>query len=179
MQIDRAGAEKGGGANADALERERLSSAMTPIYRTIFPIGIAVVGAIFVMRFWRDSRSTPPSPALLFPLGVWLALLAYITWSGHRLSTVWLDGDTLEVTGPASFRVPLSQVKSVRASSLGRGTPLFILVLDPPIGTTEKIRFIPRGDSWHSSKAHAVRKTLRTRMSAASAARRVHGPTGQ
>ncbi|HWZ58699.1 MAG TPA: hypothetical protein VNW46_06935 [Gemmatimonadaceae bacterium] len=146
--------------------------------RTVFPIGIAVFVAIQVMRFWRDSRSAPQSPALLFPFAVWIALLVFVTWNGHRLSSVWLVGDTLEVTGPASLRVPLSQVRSLRAALLDyRGTPLFILSLDPPIGNTEKIRFIPRSDSWHSSKARVVQKTLRTRIDAARAARRLHGPT--
>jgi hypothetical protein len=178
MEIDRARAKKDEGENADVLERERLSSRVTPILRTALPIGIAVVIVICAIQFWRDSRSGPPSPALLFPFAVLIALLTFATWNGHRLSTVWLVGDTLEVTGPASLRVPLSQVRSLRAALLDyRGTPLFILSLDPPIGNTEKIRFIPRTDSWHSSKARTVQKTLRTRMNAARAARRLHGPT--
>jgi hypothetical protein len=148
-------------------ERERVSSGFTPILTTVLPFGLCVVAAFFVARFWRDARSGLPL-GLLFPVAAFVVLFAYMTWSGHRLCTVWLVGDTLEVTGPVSLRIPLSQVRSLRVTALDyRGTPLFILTLDPPIGNTEKIRFIPRTDSWHSSKSHTVQQTLRTRMNAA------------
>lgn len=149
-------------------ERRRLSHSLTLLYRVILPVGFGTFFINFGLRLWRDAGSGAPWQPSLIIFSFLLAVLAYFVWSGRRLSYVWLVGDALEVIGPVSVRLPLSRIAKVRQSSLGRGTPMFVLTVEPPIdGRIETIRFIPRTDSWHSRKALGTWKALKTGIEAA------------
>jgi hypothetical protein len=153
------------------LERRRLSHSLTLLYRIILPVGFGTFVIGLGLRLWRDAAGGAPWQPLLLIFSVLLSVLAYLVWSGRRISYVWLVGDALEVIGPVSVRLPLARIAKMRQSSLGRGTPLFILRVDPPIdGRIETIRFIPRTDSWHTGKARGVWKDLQTAIDAAGGA---------
>jgi hypothetical protein len=88
----------------------------------------------------------------------------YVIWYGRRLSEVWLDGDVLEVKGPGgSFRVPLADVLLLDTGRSGRGSRVFVLGLDHPVGQIREVRFFP---------AKTTESNLQARIHAARAARK-------
>lgn len=90
-----------------------------------------------------------------------LAVAAYMTWFGWRLSEVWLDGDVLQVKGPGgSFRVPLADVLLLDTGRGGKSPRVFVLGLDHPVGGISKVRFVPAVSSFEQdfqARIHAAR----------------------
>jgi hypothetical protein len=115
----------------------RLSSRLTDWYRIGAPL--TYLTGIFMVKF------VAPNLILIAAIGM-IASMAYTIWYGWRLSDVWLDGDTLQVKGLATFRVPLSDVSLTDVQKRGRGSTIYFLGLDHPVGKVKTIRFIPAGD---------------------------------
>jgi hypothetical protein len=143
---------------------KRLSSGMTPFYRTFMPFLYGAIGIVGLIA----TRGEFGWIALPFVVAV-----GYTFWFGRRLNDVWLDGDALQVKGAnASFRVPLSDVLLLE-TRWGR-LRLFVLGLDHPVGTVQKVRFIPEGFQvvFGPNPADAIEKDLQTRIHTARAARK-------
>ena len=136
---------------------------MTGWNRTFAPIWASIIGGGFL--FLTRGRIG------FLGIGV-VIMLAYTIWFCRQLSDVWLDGDELEVKGPASFRAPLADVLLLEATTRGRGA-MVVLGLDHPVGKVTKVRFIPEG-SWvvfGPNPADILVKDLQARIHAARAAR--------
>lgn len=94
------------------------------------------------------------------------------TWYGRRLSDVWLDGDVLQVEGPAgSFRVPLGEVVLFDDQFLR--LRMIVLRMEHPVGRVKEVRFMPEGTwvAFGPSPADALEEDLQVRIHAARAAR--------
>jgi hypothetical protein len=133
---------------------KRLSSGKIGFYRFGMPLSYLVSGVVA-----KIALSFPTGSVAIIVVG----MSVYSIWLASRLSEVWLDGDVLEVKGPASFRVPLADVLLLDTGPGGKASHVFVLGLDPPVGKIEKVRFDPAND--------AVEKELQARIHAARAAR--------
>jgi hypothetical protein len=135
----------------------RLSSGIT-LYRFGMPALFVIGSAVLI------NASPDIGPVIPYMM---VGVVAYSIWYGWRLSEVWLDGDVLEVKGPPSFRVPLSDVLLLDTGAswwMRRGPPVFLIGLGHPVGRVQKIRFIPASG--------AVEQDLQARIHAARAARK-------
>lgn len=105
----------------DETEVRRLSSAWTPLYRSIVPIVWVIVAAAFALSTYIDPtifdayesrvRSRWQVVVMVF------AAIAFLHWLCARLKTVDLRGDTLLIRGrQVEIEVPLQSVKRFSGS---------------------------------------------------------------
>lgn len=147
--------------------RTALSSAWTPLYRTVLPALWIVGFGAAVWTAWSGALADAPG---------WLAPALTVLWVGgavplvrlaRRVRSVWMDGDTLVVHGPrGDRRIPLRAVDDVRETRLS--SPRIVrLRLRRSDGSTRWIVFVAQWDLLLPFTSHPDVRRLRERIAAA------------
>jgi hypothetical protein len=153
--------------------RELLSSRITPLMRTVFPIiwtAMMAMGSIAVWFLPGDGENPPPMAVkFVFPLIAVAGAVMLFKLLGS-LRTVWLEGDTLVVqAGREEWLIPLASVEEVKERRL-HNPPSILVSARGPTGELVKVRFLA-GVGFHLPfQPHPTATRLRAEVDAARAA---------
>jgi hypothetical protein len=154
--------------------RQRISSAATPVIRTVLPVVWGALMLLGVAMLWLPVDRAPEDVAplavkLVFPL-IALGGGALLFYQTRRLRNVWLEGDRLVVeAGTEEWLIPLSAVEQVRERR-GQNSRSITVTARGPTGELVDVRFIPVTRLRLPFAPHPITLMLREQAQAARAA---------